>query len=317
MAKRVDLLGERFGKLVVVERLGPVWRCRCDCGGETTHSAGHLRYRSKKQSSPMTCGCGCYKKGPRAPKWRGHGEISARFWKNIETNSRSRDHAFEVTIEDAWGLFQRQNGRCALTGDPISFPEHSNDSGTASLDRVDSSRGYVLGNIQWVHKAVNVMKWDLSLGRFLELCSLVVHPEVGLLDLSWVPTKRHGNWKGHGGITGEFWDRYPRNAEARGLVFDLSMAEAWELFLRQQGRCALTGIPLVIGQTRATRADTTASLDRIRNAEGYTATNIQWVHKDVNAKLRRHLSLPEVREWAAKVVAGPGCRPVPPDPQPV
>lgn len=47
------------------------------------------------------------------------------------------------------------------------------EEGTASLDRIDSSRGYVEGNVQWVHKDVNFMKQALSQERFVELCTLV------------------------------------------------------------------------------------------------------------------------------------------------
>lgn len=42
--------------------------------------------------------------------------------------------------------------------------------GTASLDRIDSSKGYIEGNVQWVHKYVNVMKWDFSMEEFLDIC---------------------------------------------------------------------------------------------------------------------------------------------------
>lgn len=37
-----------------------------------------------------------------------------------------------------------------------------------SLDRVDSSKGYIRGNIQWVTKRINWMKGDLSMEEFLE-----------------------------------------------------------------------------------------------------------------------------------------------------
>lgn len=45
---------------------------------------------------------------------------------------------------------------------------------TASLDRIDSSKGYIPGNVQWVHKDVNKMKLALSEKRLLELCTLIV-----------------------------------------------------------------------------------------------------------------------------------------------
>lgn len=55
--KKLDLTGQRFGRLTVLEpaaNIGPrtAWRCRCDCGEETTVITQRLR--SGRQTS---CGC--------------------------------------------------------------------------------------------------------------------------------------------------------------------------------------------------------------------------------------------------------------------
>mgnify|MGYP007044016634 CR=1 FL=1 len=42
---------------------------------------------------------------------------------------------------------------------------------TASLDRIDSSKGYIEGNVQWVHKDINWMKQDFNEEYFIFLCS--------------------------------------------------------------------------------------------------------------------------------------------------
>lgn len=44
---------------------------------------------------------------------------------------------------------------------------------TASLDRIDSNRGYTQDNVQWVHKDVNKMKMDLNQQIFVELCRAI------------------------------------------------------------------------------------------------------------------------------------------------
>jgi hypothetical protein len=44
---------------------------------------------------------------------------------------------------------------------------------TASIDRIDSSKGYILGNIQWVHKDVNFMKRTYSQEYFVKMCKLI------------------------------------------------------------------------------------------------------------------------------------------------
>jgi hypothetical protein len=46
---------------------------------------------------------------------------------------------------------------------------------TASLDRIDSTKGYIKGNIQWVHKDVNKMKWNWNQSNFINWCKLITN----------------------------------------------------------------------------------------------------------------------------------------------
>jgi hypothetical protein len=74
----------------------------------------------------------------------------------------------DITIQKTWELFKQQGGCCALSGLPLDIRD-----GSASLDRIDNTRGYGSGNIQWIHKTLNHMKNDFPQPRFLELCRLV------------------------------------------------------------------------------------------------------------------------------------------------
>lgn len=48
-----DLIGERFGKLTVLEYIGnSQWKCRCDCGNITTATTTRL-----KRGEKTSCGC--------------------------------------------------------------------------------------------------------------------------------------------------------------------------------------------------------------------------------------------------------------------
>lgn len=54
---KIDLTGQRFGRLVVIERAGvdrrsSTWRCRCDCGGIAVVAVKMLRPGYTK-----SCGC--------------------------------------------------------------------------------------------------------------------------------------------------------------------------------------------------------------------------------------------------------------------
>jgi hypothetical protein len=90
----------------------------------------------------------------------------------VKYNATVRSIEFSLTKEYLVELFAKQGGRCCFTGEPLILAE-SRKSGTASLDRIDSLKGYVEGNVQWVHKRINLMKWDFSQEEFLNWCFLV------------------------------------------------------------------------------------------------------------------------------------------------
>ena len=109
--------------------------------------------------------------------WKGHGEISGRYWHTTYVKAIERELKFEISIEYAWDLFLKQNRRCALTGVLLEF-RNSNYKRkkvmlVASLDRIDSSKGYSIGNVQWIHKDINKMKQSFSQDYFKEMCILV------------------------------------------------------------------------------------------------------------------------------------------------
>jgi hypothetical protein len=87
---------------------------------------------------------------------------------------------------------------------------------------------------------------------------------------------KSARWTGFSEISGAYWGRLQRGAASRDIPFRLSIQEAWEVFLRQQRRCALTGEPICLGKGQ------TASVDRIDSSGPYELSNVQWLHKDVN-----------------------------------
>ena len=73
-----------------------------------------------------------------------------------------------------WRLFLIQKRKCALTNKILNFGKRSRSvQCTASLDRIDSKKGYENGNVQWVHKDINKIKWDYDQDYFIEMCKLV------------------------------------------------------------------------------------------------------------------------------------------------
>ena len=76
-----------------------------------------------------------------------------------------------------WESFLKQDKKCALTGIELVFAFRTTKRGmwtqTASLDRIDSSKGYTKDNIQWVHKRIQKMKMDMDNTEFIDWCNKV------------------------------------------------------------------------------------------------------------------------------------------------
>ena len=99
-------------------------------------------------------------------------DIRVSWFNKFKVNADTRGIYWNLTIEAIWELYLNQEKVCALSGMDIGWAE-SGAIHTASIDRIDSSQGYVLENIQLVHKDINMMKQSYSNERFVEICKLV------------------------------------------------------------------------------------------------------------------------------------------------
>lgn len=174
-----NIIGEKFGKLEVISRekndkyKRAIWKCLCFCGNYTYAHSCDLR-KGRRTS------CGCLKRGKNHYRWQGYGEISGTVMCFIRDNAKRRNLEFNIEAKFLWELFLKQNKKCALSGMDIYFSDCSDsrfiyEKMTASLDRIDSSKGYFEGNVQWVHKWVNTMKWDLTDQEFIDICRKVIN----------------------------------------------------------------------------------------------------------------------------------------------
>jgi hypothetical protein len=98
-------------------------------------------------------------------------EIDSKL-KNLCTKARKRiNREFSLVPQDLHDLWTKQDGKCAYTGLPLVAT--ANQYNTVSLDRIDSSKGYVVGNIQLVCAAVNKMKLDYDEKVYIQFCHYV------------------------------------------------------------------------------------------------------------------------------------------------
>tara|TARA_X000001036_G_C20651320_1_gene795110 strand:- start:637 stop:1101 length:465 start_codon:yes stop_codon:yes gene_type:complete len=80
------------------------------------------------------------------------------------TGSRSTDREWTLVYEDVLELWEKQEGRCALSG--VFLTHHKDGLGkkdyNASLDRISQNGGYTPDNVQLVCFRVNIMKHNLT-----------------------------------------------------------------------------------------------------------------------------------------------------------
>jgi hypothetical protein len=187
-----NLLGNRYGRLEVVKYIGndnsqkAMWECWCKCGNKTNARASDL-------TSGKIKSCGCYRletsrenvlkahmKYPKSYGFKGIGDIPGGYLSRMKHRAFIRQLEYSISKEYLWDLFLTQDKKCAMTGLDIGFGKWKDGlqgKSTASLDRIDSTEGYVEGNVQWVHKDINNIKQDYTVSKFLNYCKLVIDYE--------------------------------------------------------------------------------------------------------------------------------------------
>ncbi len=146
--RAVDIAGERFGRLLAVERVGATprgqatWRVICECGTERVVPATQLL-------QGKTLSCGCLRQEQLALGNPTHG-LSSRpeyeIWSSMKKRCENpNSHAWHnyggrgIAVCDRWrnsfeDFFEDMG--------PRPSPEHS-------IDRIDNDRGYEPGNVRW------------------------------------------------------------------------------------------------------------------------------------------------------------------------
>lgn len=174
--KTLKMIGQKFNKLTVLEVIYETGKrtylkCLCDCGKEKI-------CRSDSVKKYLSCGCHAKRRtqmdGNKNPSFSGYGEIGSSFIFDIKRSAKRRNIEFDLTAEYLSGIFEKQNKKCVLTGVDLYFGRIRYYRETnASLDRIDSRKGYIEGNVQWVLKDINLAKSTFDQEYFIKLCNLV------------------------------------------------------------------------------------------------------------------------------------------------
>ena len=155
MSKPIDLTGQRFGKLTVVERLPEFrkrtkYRCHCDCGNERTIPNSHL-------TQGIISSCGCQRAKPyEFRRTAGRKTVLNKLWANYRNKAKKRNFSWTLTKEQ---FVKLMSACCHYCG-------YLDVSGIMGIDRVNSREGYELSNCVSCCKDCNFAKNDRTLEEF-------------------------------------------------------------------------------------------------------------------------------------------------------
>ena len=117
---------------------------------------------------------GNYERSQKIRNYNLNNNLTTRL-KHIHQTAKNRTgkngREFAISHNDIEELWNKQEGRCALSNIPMTTVSGSSE--VVSVDRIDNEYGYTTDNIQLVCSMVNLGKNRLTNNRFIEMCRAV------------------------------------------------------------------------------------------------------------------------------------------------
>jgi len=143
----------------------------CFCCKETRPTTEFFKHKQTQDGYHSWCKK-CCKEGNKKSRAKTNLNIEGRakiFLQNAQKSAAKRKQPFCLTISDILDCWKAQDAVCAYSGRNMTLEAgHLN---TVSIERIDSSEGYIPSNTILVCQAINRMKSDFGLEDFYALCA--------------------------------------------------------------------------------------------------------------------------------------------------
>jgi hypothetical protein len=193
--KRKDCIGKTFNHLTILEVFpNDKVKCQCTCGTLKLFNWRDIRRGRTK-------GCGCRRNTPelralakeRAIDLQKKGilkrgyvgkDAKCPFKYILRTLNKPNRKPCNLKIEHLKKIWEESGGVCSYTKIKLILPIGSANPNPAisykmaSIDRIDSSKGYELGNIQYVSRNINYAKGILTHQQMLDFMNLIKEVDV-------------------------------------------------------------------------------------------------------------------------------------------
>jgi hypothetical protein len=172
-----------------------VWLCCERCGVSFEKLAAEIKRQQRKSPTrKFYCSISCHAqhKGKYSlgtylgvstfqPPGRLINEFSAFRYFMRKARERKHEQETNLTLNYLKNLWEAQGGRCAISGRQMELPicgqaweQMGHDPWKPSLDRIDSSQGYLIGNVRFVTMIANFAKHEFSDELLFDFCKAVV-----------------------------------------------------------------------------------------------------------------------------------------------
>lgn len=196
--KILPIIGTKFGSLEVISEDQKyrsdgksIWLLQCICTEKQWITSKDLRRTVKPRVMCSKCSRSLAGKlrmlnsnlHKKIGSHSGVGDLTLTHLHHWKAGAKKRNLEWNLDVNYLWDLFLQNDKKCTLSGVPIELGELKDSKVnyaelTASLDRIDSSRGYEKGNVQWVHKHINIMKNKYDQQYFIDMCKAVANTTI-------------------------------------------------------------------------------------------------------------------------------------------